>query len=183
MDSRIPKIIDFLKLLDEHQINYHIGGSFLLMLHELTDDFYDVDILLDNKDYHKAFQIFRQYPYRIYPKTNPLFHTVNLVKVDFHQIHFDLLFDFKMQLDDFHYAYPLLHPNELISKFVGGYEIPCSLLEEWLLIYLVIGRDDKIEILDTYFKKHKKDSKPYFLEILGLPHLPEPIKHHIAKYL
>jgi len=183
MDERIPKIIDFLKLLDEQQINYAVGGSFLLMLHDLTDDFYDVDVLLDSRDYHKAFSIFRKYPNRIIPKTNPLYQTHTLVKVDYHHVQLDLIFDFKISKEQFDYRYPMIQAKGLELLTYHGYDFNCALLEEWYLIYQLIEREEKVKMLENHFKKNMKDSLDYLKEMYALRNLPVDIKLHLEDYL
>lgn len=183
MDERIPKIIDFLKLLDEQQINYAVGGSFLLMLHDITDDFYDVDILLDIRDYHKAFSIFRKCPNRIIPKTNPLYQTHTLVKVDYHHVQFDLIFDFKISKEQFDYHFPMIQSNGLELITYHGFDFNASLLEEWYLIYQLIERDEKVKLLERHFKKNMKESSDYMKQILSLRNLPVGIKLHMQHYL
>lgn len=183
MDERIRKIFYFLDLLENENIDYHIGGSCMLQCIGLTDDFYDIDILLSYSDYHKVFQLVKKYPYRIISKTNPMYQTTMLMKVTYHQINLDLIFDFKVIRSGYLYEYPVLKDLPLQSVKQEDRIVPIARLDEWFFAYLMIEREDKADMIEAYLRKNGNEYRESIHRLSLIPSLPSDVKYRLINLL
>lgn len=142
--STLDSVVD---ILNENRICCGIGGSYLLQMHQLCDEPKDVDFWVAPEDIAKVREIFRQY--------EEIEEKIQLPKeYHFKMKYKDILVDFvacfivKPNKNEF--IYNIMPENIKLISVGEGRELPCTSLEDWYIVYRLLKRHDKANMIKQY---------------------------------
>ncbi len=135
--------------LNNRKINWGLGGSYLLMLHNLVGKVRDIDFVIDPLDELKVLELLEEYniPYTTKSKEG-IYGTRQLVYFIYEEVEVDFLIGFIVK--DF--VFPTGKFLAPISKSIKGVDVHLCDLKDWLYAYQLMERNDKVSILEEYFK-------------------------------
>lgn len=138
--------------LNSHNIIWGVGGSYLLQLYELYSDPNDLDLWVQPCDMCRIREIFKQY-------TEVETHIPLPKELHFKMVYIDIEVDFVAcfitKPNQHQFTYKIAPNNIRTIVLKNGIEIPCTFLEDWYIIYRLLKRDDKANLIRTVFKKKK----------------------------
>ncbi len=141
------------KLFNDNNIVWALGGSLVLKHYGLTTIANDIDILVSKESLRDAVRCMDligkgvRIPKDDFYKTNVLYRYL----VD--EVEVDIICGFKVLREElFVYDFDK-HNIATIDSSPEG-DVHYSSLEEWLLLYDVLGRDSKVELIKTYLEKN-----------------------------
>jgi len=170
--------IDNLKaILNNNNIVWGIGGSFLLKLYNLSSTVNDLDLWVRPNDLQKVRNIFREYE-EIGSEINlpPDLH----FKMDYlgTQVDFVAAFIIKPNQNTFDYE---ISPKDIQFQSYGDTdEIPLTSLEDWYFIYKLLKRNDKAAKIEKFLIE-KKFNINKILSETKKQNLPKHIKNDAKK--
>ncbi|MBQ3427157.1 MAG: hypothetical protein IJH37_08450 [Clostridia bacterium] len=148
--STLSKLADELK---SHGIIWGIGGSYLLQIYNLYDNPNDLDLWIHPQDMGKVKQIFGCHE-KIETRINlpEQYH----LKIKYYDAEVDFVACFIIKPNQNQFIYNITHNNIRKIQMDDGVKVPCTYLEDWYIIYKLLKREDKAQIIKDFFIKHKK---------------------------
>lgn len=154
------QVLDSLvKILKKNKVRCGIGGSFLLQLYNLYDDPQDIDFWVYPDDLSIVKEIFCDYP-QIEEKLQlpEEYH----LKICYEGVFVDFVACFIVQPNKNKYQYNLCPESIEWIDLDNGVEIPCTSLEDWYIVYKLLNRNNKADIIKSYLEsKNRIESDTY----------------------
>lgn len=139
------------KVLNHQNIIWGVGGSCLLSLHHLYENPHDLDLWVQPSDMSKLRIIFKEY--QELPNDLPLPEKYRY-RIKFHDTDVDFIACFIVKPNQHTFEYNI-NPNNLEYINCNGFKIPCTYLEDWYIIYRLLRKDDKADIIKKVFEAKK----------------------------
>lgn len=122
------------------------GGSTLLKHHGIVQETNDLDVFVEPDQFEKLDKVLSRVGEKKDTEPHPLYMTTYFGEYTFDGTDMDVMASFRMKCTDGIYTHPYIEPNG-----------PWMHLEEWIVLYTVIGRAEKVEMLAAYFQTHELD--------------------------
>jgi hypothetical protein len=168
--------------LNEAQLMYAIGGSMMLKLRLFDVAPNDYDIMVSEADYHDVVAIFQRVAKQESKPSSFSFKTKYFTSFILEDITIDIMADFAYEHSEG--IYHAIFDSESITDWIlmEELQIPIMSLEEWYVLYNVMHRYEKIELIETYWKLNNLMNPQLLNRQLG-QNLPFSIVCKIDKYL
>lgn len=141
--------------LNEANINWGIGGSFMLREYGLADEVHDLDLVIAKEDIEKAIVILDSIAIRDDIPLKTEYVTKYFITYKLDDVDIDVMSSFRVKHDKG--IYEFIMDDKSITKTLDfdGEFIPLTSLEDWLIAYhIMIGRDVKVGLIKDYFVKN-----------------------------
>ncbi|WDH75843.1 hypothetical protein PTI97_13620 [Exiguobacterium marinum] len=122
-------------------IEYRIGGSQLLKHHGIVEVTNDIDVFVEPDQFEKIDCILSRAGEKKASDPHEAYVTTYFGEYVFERTDVDVMSSFRMKCTDGIYTHPFIEPD---GQWMH--------LEEWVVLYTVIGREDKLASLVSYFK-------------------------------
>ncbi|XMB72494.1 hypothetical protein RJI07_00985 [Mycoplasmatota bacterium WC30] len=173
-------LIKIAKKLNNANITWALGGSLILKHHNLLENVNDIDIIIARSDIFKAKHIFdslgeakRVSPKGIYKTSYFYEYTIDSIEVD-------VMCEFKIDNQSL-YNYNFDVTKIVDTEILTGTKIYYSSLEDWLVLYTLMGRTKKVELIKRYFETNLKINQNLITNALASA--PKKIKQDIESWL
>ncbi len=169
--DKITVLKKIIEQLDEQKIKYGVGGSLLLFLHGIVDDFHDLDFILDIQNICKVDKILSHMGKKELFTTNNIYKTQVFIEYKVDDVEIDLMANLRVKHDNG--LFNLLFDEITLGKdfFVGNFLVKTTNLEDWFVIYsLVPDRHKEANLIMKHLNKNgvKEEALTRYLNI-GLP--------------
>ena len=149
-------LIKIAKEFNKSKIRYAVGFSLVLKYYGIVSKAQDIDIVVNEKDYNKAIEIMNNLGDKIEQekkvngfKSNPVEYKVDNVDVD-------LMSNIKITFGRGTYAYIFDSKSIGEKVMIDDTEVPLIAIEDLYVLYqLIDGKQEKVEMIEDYFKKNK----------------------------
>lgn len=171
------------KEMNKRNITWGLGGSLLLHFHQLVDHPNDIDLLVDEKHAIDLIEIIHSLGEPIEAVSKSPFFTTYFAKSKVNTTEIDIMGGFCIQHSEG--MYKLLFDEKSITDFVkvDDIDIPMAALEDWYILYqLIPNKQDKVDVLDSYFRKNGI-KHPVILERALKQPLPINIKEKVTNLM
>ena len=140
-----------IQILKVNDIKCGIGGSYLLQVYKLYEDPEDVDFWVAPDDIDKVREIFCKYE-EIEDKIQlpPQYH----FKMKYEDIVVDFVACFIIKPNQNEFIYNILPESIDYIETDDGTEIPCTSLEDWYIVYKLLNREEKADLIKQYIYKN-----------------------------
>ncbi|MBU1092826.1 MAG: nucleotidyltransferase family protein [Firmicutes bacterium] len=141
---------------NKENITWALGGSSVLKKYDLVDTVNDIDILVMQKDIEKANQILLSLGTSLPVPKNSQYLTTFFYSYKIREIKVDLMCDFKIKRGEQIYSYQFDESSICDTEDIAKEKIYYTTLEDWYVLYLLMGRGDeqKIKNLEKHFELH-----------------------------
>ena len=156
----LNSLVDILK---KNQIRCGIGGSYLLQIHELCNDPNDVDFWVAPEDIRKVRNIFSHYEEIIEKIQLPSQYHFKMRYLD---IYVDFVACFIVKPNKNEYVYNIMPENIEMVDMQDGSTLPCTSLEDWYIVYKLLRREEKAELIKKYIYQKDASKANERLELL-----------------
>lgn len=146
-------LIKLAEVLNNNQIVWGIGGSYLLQLHGIYSNPNDLDIWVQPKDMHKTKELFSSFE-RI--GTSIQLPEKYHFKMKYYDTEVEFISCFIVVPNKNKFEYYISSDNIRIKTLDNGFKIPCTYLEDWYIVYKLLGREEKARIIEKVFTEKKE---------------------------
>ncbi len=134
--------------LNRQKITWAIGASLLLYLKGMVDEFHDIDIMVAEEDVEKAQKALLSLGNQIPANLKTQYKTKCFLEFSIDGVDVDMIAGFTIVHDDTDFYFPLKKDNINDYTEINGARIPLQSTEEWRIYYELMGRIDKVEIMN-----------------------------------
>ena len=155
------------KLFNDNNVVWALGASLVLKHYGLTSTANDIDILVSKETLDHAVTCLDklgkgdQIPMDDFYKTDIIYnYLIDGVEVD-------LICGFKVLKENL-FVYDFDKHNITSVDSTSGEDVYYTSLEEWLLLYDVLGRESKVELIKSYIETNGLNNKKLLDELLRI---------------
>lgn len=158
----------------EAGVFFALGGSAMLCLRDIASDAHDLDLFVRIEDAPRAAALLCSIGEQRNQPPKPEYRTTHFSQYRVSGVDVDLMADFAVSIDWGTVDYP---SSVLIAEGLPfeGATIPCMMAEDWLFLYEVLGRTQRVLQLESYFDTHPANQER-LIRLLALPMPEEAIK-------
>jgi hypothetical protein len=140
--------------LNERKILWALGGSWLLQLQGQPIIPHDIDLLVAIQDAMAAEEVLQSLGTLQTPKPlDPRYLTGYFREYRINGVDVDLIGDFKIVDQGITFSYPFDEQSVVKDFWIEGIKIPCTSLEDWFILYRLMGRNEKASLLATLLRR------------------------------
>lgn len=171
------------KIINDENILWCVGGSFLLLQYGLVDEARDIDILVNEEEAVKLHDLLLPLgEYVDFPPKEPY-----LTKYFFHhrinETEIDVIGGFKINHDQGVYDFVLDNNSISAHKHIDAITVPLSTLEDWYVLYqLIPNREAKVNLIERYFSKAGIE-RPEILQKALTKELPITVRWRVEELM
>jgi len=143
----IETVNEINQYLNSRGIVWGVGGSYLLQLYGLYDNPSDLDLWVHPaymKRVKALFSEFQQIETKIYLPEDYHF------KIAFKDTEVDFVASFIIKPNQNEFEYDISERNVYYHSLNETIQVPCTFLENWYIIYRLLKRDDKANLIRSY---------------------------------
>lgn len=134
--------------LNHKNVTWALGASMLLYFKGISPEFHDIDIMVDEKDVETLKQVLLSLGNLRPPKPNTKYKTKHFLEFNINGVDIDVMAGFTIVNEDHEYYFPLKKENIYDYTEIHGITIPLQSVEEWRKYYELMGRDEKVKMID-----------------------------------
>jgi hypothetical protein len=122
----------------------------LLYFKGITRDFHDIDIMVSEEDFNIVKEVLLTFGKMQPPNPNDKYRTKCFGEFTVEGVEVDVMAGFIIIDRDKEFYFPLV--REAIQDFteINGIKIPLQSLEEWRTYYKMMGRTEKVKMIDDW---------------------------------
>lgn len=148
VEKKLAVLTKIGEALNEEQIVWAVGGSLLLYLKGKAAMFRDIDIMVTEADVKRLKEILEQYGVLAPPNPNALYKTRYFYEFTIDGVEVDVMAGFVIVHEGKEYDCSL-QPKSITKYFlINDVEIPLQSLEDWRRYYVLMGRTERVEMID-----------------------------------
>lgn len=136
------------KVLNENNIVWAVGGSLLLYLKGKVDEFHDIDIMVMEGNVKELKEILQGYGDLALPNPNAQYKTRHFLEFTIDQVEVDVMAGFVIIHKGKEYDCSLQLESITEYFLINDIHIPLQSLDEWRRYYVLMGRTEKVEMID-----------------------------------
>lgn len=140
------------KNLKSLNIEYCFGASFALKLHGIDVQYHDFDLFI-NENFPQAYQLLKSMGKELITTPSATLQSTNFASFEINGFKIDLIQNFKINYDDQIYEYKFNQDNIKQIQYLDS-TYPIGLLEDWYILYFLMERNDKVNLLNDYLEEH-----------------------------
>ena len=145
------------RALDTAEVLWAVGGSAMLYRHGIVDDFNDFDLVVGTQDVIKADAALSALGTGRVKANSGMFASESFYSYEIKGVEADLMAGMVIVNDGQPYRY-LFDVDSVADRWpVNGVHIPFAALEDWYILYLLMGRVEKAQRIRDYFTSHGID--------------------------
>lgn len=137
-------------LINQKNITWAIGGSVLLYIKGLVDDFNDIDILVIEEDVESLKEILLAHGQLINHSLNSKYQTKHFYEFVIDGVDIDIIAGFTIVDKEKAYYFPLKSDEILEFVELNKVIIPLHSIQIWRIYYELMGRSEKVRIIDDH---------------------------------
>ncbi|NCB32494.1 MAG: hypothetical protein EOM64_01195 [Erysipelotrichia bacterium] len=141
--------------LNEAGITWAAGGSAMLYLNHIAEEFNDLDLMIMNKDADEVRRILLNMGTLHASKSNISCSSECFMEFTVKDVDVDVMAGFYILKDGIYYDRSLRAEDIECWVTVNGQSIPLHSVNVWRRNYELMGRKTKVELIDCYAEKKK----------------------------
>ena len=163
------------RALDGEGILWAVGGSAMLYRQGIVDEFNDFDLVLGAQDVQKANAALLALGTGGVKANSGMFACDSFHSYEIDGVEVDVMAGMVIVSDGQPYHYLFDEDSALDRWPVNGVHIPFAALEDWYILYLLMGRAEKVQRIRDHFARHGLGN-PALLARMLRPGMPETIR-------
>ncbi|OZM58678.1 hypothetical protein CIB95_03665 [Lottiidibacillus patelloidae] len=171
------------KVLNEKNVTWAVGGSYLLRQYNLCNVVRDLDIFVAEEDIHEALKQLDMLGEGKKGTSKLPYGTEFFYNYVIADTSIDVMAKFKVFHEEGEYEHPFSSQSVNAFICIEGERIPLMEVTDWYVLYqLIPRRDEKVKAIERYFHE---TAPPNSVRLAQLSNaiLPKKVKENIAGYL
>ena len=148
VEEKLLVLSEIARRLNEAGITWAIGASALLYFHRITDEFHDLDVMVDEKDALSAKEILLAMGTLHPSEGEGKYRTKYFFEFSVDGVEVDLIGGFAILKDGAAYDCGLDASQIVGSTTVNGQAVPLQSVQVWRRYYELMGRPAKVALID-----------------------------------
>lgn len=136
------------RALNEKSITWAVGASLLLYFKGMTDNFRDIDLMVDEKDMPAVKSIFAGLGTPRQPKPQARFKTAVFLQYVIDGVDFDVMAGLVIVADGKEHSFSLKEEDITDAAELRGTTIPLQSVAAWREYYSLMGRTERVKLID-----------------------------------
>ncbi|WP_310603359.1 nucleotidyltransferase domain-containing protein [Anaerosporobacter sp.] len=150
LDKKLTILSNIAHKFNQKNITWAVGASMLLYFKGIATDFHDIDIMVAETDVEILKSIILEFG-ELQPQVpNPQYKTKHFLEFKVDGVDIDVMAGFTIISGEKEYYFPLKQENVLDYTEINGVKIPLQSLEEWRNYYNLMGRTEKVKMIDNF---------------------------------
>lgn len=141
------------KILNQNKITWAISASLLLYFKGIVDDFQDIDIMISEEDVLVVTNLLANYGTLQQNNPNSKYKTRVFLEYVIDNVEIDIMAGFIIVANNSEYYFPLTKKSISEIIVINDTPIPLQSIEEWKTFYSLMGRMEKVKLIER--KLHK----------------------------
>ncbi|WP_349948654.1 hypothetical protein ABFV83_09635 [Lacrimispora sp. BS-2] len=150
IENKLTVLSQIAKELNQKNVTWAIGASLLLYFKGITSEFHDIDIIAVEEDAEIIKDVLLSLGNLQKPNPNAKYKSKSFMEFIVDGVDIDVMAGFTIVNNDKEYYFPLKKKEINDYTEVNGIGIPLHSLEEWRNYYELMGRDEKVKMIDAY---------------------------------
>lgn len=126
-----------------------LGGSAMLYLRGMVDDFHDIDIIIASSSVASVSTCMDSIATRLVTVPNASFNSQQFAQYYMDGIGIDIICDFGIVCDGITHSYDWCDSDVDSTAVLHGTNIPLHSLSVWRQFYMLMGRHSKVQLIDS----------------------------------
>lgn len=181
MQQKFSALQKIARELNQGGITWGVGGSLLLYINGLSDQFEDIDLIVQDKDALAAQRLLIKHGPMQPKNPDERFRTRGFFEFIIDEVEIDLMSVLAIMYQEEEVVIPFDESSILRQEPFGVEKLPLMYLEDWYVIYLLIDRQNKLELLEKHFEEKGADKKR--LQFLLSQKLPKSIQEKLTNWV
>ncbi len=152
LEKKLTILSHIAKELNRKNVTWAVGASMLLYFKGIISDFHDVDIMVAEEDVEIVTEVLLSFGSIQTSNTNVKYKTKCFLEFNVNGVDIDVIAGFIIINKDKEYYFPLKKENINDYTEVNEIKIPLQTLEEWRNYYELMGRDEKVKLIDDEYE-------------------------------
>lgn len=148
VERKLQILSQIAEKLNTQKITWAIGASLLLYLKGIVTEFHDIDIMVAEEDVEAAQRVLLSQGNQLPPNPKPQYKTKYFLEFHIAGVDVDMIAGFTIVHQGTDFYFPLKKEDIKDYAEINGVKIPLQSIEEWRIYYELMGRTDKVEMLD-----------------------------------
>jgi len=162
----------------EAALTWGLGGSLMLLKRGIAREARDIDLLLAPEDAARSHEILLALGTSLPVSTKPPFHTEHFRTYKIGTLSVDVMSRYRIGHAEGIYEHPFNEQH--VTAVIDG--IPLSALEDWYVSYQLIGRNERVESIESHLRENGTVNRHLLLLALGQP-LPDGVRTRVLRLL
>lgn len=150
LENKLTILSHIAKELNQKNVTWAVGASMLLYFKGIISEFHDIDIMVAEEDVEIVKEVLMSFGSIQTTNPNVKYKTKYFLEFIVDGIDIDVMAGFIIINKDKEYYFPLKKENINDYTEVNEVKIPLQSLEEWRNYYELMGRDEKVKLIDVY---------------------------------
>ena len=159
-------------------ITWGVGGSLLVYINGLSDQFEDIDLVVQEKDALACQRLLIKHGPMQPKNPDERYRTRGFFEFKIDEVDIDLMCVLSITAQDMETVLPFNEDHIERWEPFGIEKLPLMHLEDWYLIYALIEREPKLALIEKHFKEKGVDKKR-MKQLLQLE-MPENVRERLA---
>lgn len=169
-------------VFNSRSICWALGASMMLHFHGIVEIPHDIDIIVSAGDIGMADSLLSSMGRKTPKKPTDKYSTGHFYEYTVQGVEIDLMSDFRIKTDSGTYEYEFNSGSQLEYYRLGEITIPLNPVEDWYLLYqLMGGRDEKVLLIEDYLR-HNGINHDQKLRKSVNENIPYAVKTRIEKF-
>lgn len=148
IEKKLTVLSRIAKELNQKNVTWAVGASVLLYFKGITREFHDIDIMVAEEDEETLKGVLLSLGNLQPPAPNTGYKTKCFLEFNVDGVDVDAMAGFIIFSKDKEYYFPLKKENIHDHTEVHGITVPLQSLEEWRNYYELMGRVEKVKMID-----------------------------------
>lgn len=146
---KIEVLLNVSRRFEKENITWALGASSMLYLRGIVDTFNDIDIMADNEDIEKIKKVMSYIGEEIRIESNEGYKTKNFLEYIVDGVEVDIMVDMVIVCDGIDYDCSLEKEDIDTVVEIENAKIYLHSLEKWKFYYKLMGRSNKLKIIQN----------------------------------
>lgn len=167
---------------ESEHITYGLGGSGVLVAYDILETMHDIDIVVALEDIEKAKKIMDILGVLKESGKNCLVEREYGYVYDMNGVKVEIMSNMHLKHSQGLYSVPFNKNRVTYRMSIDDLMIPVMALEDWYVIYQLIGRQDRIDQIEAYFLENGITHGSYLINAIKA-NIPRQLKVDIVKMM
>ncbi|KEH97128.1 nucleotidyltransferase domain-containing protein [Clostridium massiliodielmoense] len=153
VENKFKVLSKIAKELNDNNITWAIGASLLLYIKGISSEFNDIDIMVAESDVEVLKNILLSLGELQARNTNAQYKTKQFLEFKVQDVDIDVMAGFVIVNNGRNFYFPLDKDDIMDYTEINGVKIPLQSVKEWRNYYELMGRTEKVKMIDDKFVK------------------------------
>lgn len=152
--KKLTLLSQIAKELNSRNITWAIGASMLLYFKGIVSEFHDIDIMVSEEEIDVVKEVLLSFGMIQETNLSETYKTKHFLEFIVDNVEIDVMAGFVIINEDKEHHFTLKKAHIKDFTEIKGIRIPLHSLEEWRTYYQLMGREEKVNLIDAWQKIH-----------------------------